>query len=1064
MWISLVSWLFFISFVAIFFSINAVSVSGQCQSDQQELLLGLKNDLNSTLSVKLVRWNQSTDCCSWDGVSCDVGGRVIELNLSNQSISGVIDNSSSLFSLQYLQSLNLAFNRFNSTIPSTFDELANLSYLNLSNAGFKGQIPLAISRMTRLVTLDLSTLNFLGQVSLKLESPNLRMLVQSLTMLEELYLDGVNISAQGKEWCQAISASLSKLQVLSISNCYLSGPIEPQLQNLKNLSVIHLDKNNLSAMVPTFLAKLSNLTSLGLSSCGLHGLFPKEILQVRTLQSLDISENENLQGFLPEFPHNGSLRILVLSKTKFSGSLPLSIGNLVSLTRLDLSFCNFSGAILHSIPNLQQLVYLDLSFNNFTGHIPPLTMSKNLANIDLSHNKLTAQIQSYNWGSLQNLTYIDLSHNSLHGNIPSSLLALPLLKKVMLSNNQFDGEVPSFPNVRQSLLDTLDLSSNQLLGPIPMSVFELSGLHILLLSSNKFNGTIWLGDIQKLVNLLHLDLSHNNLSVNATGSYSTLSSFPKISRLALASCRLKVFPDLKNQSRLTYLDLSDNQISGEVPNWIWNVGDGFLRHLNLSFNLLVGLQKPYQMPPLYLLDLHSNNLSGNIPTPPASAIYLDYSRNNFTSSLPPNIGSNLSYTIFFYLSSNGLTGFIPDSICDAVYLQVLDLSNNNLNGRIPNCLIAREASLGVLNLGGNSLNGNIPDAFPRHCSIQTLDVNGNELKGKIPISLSRCEKLEVLDLGNNQINDSFPCHLQSISTLRVLVLRSNEFYGKIGCLGSKAPWPKLQIVDIAHNSFSGRLPKQLFTTWKAMMVDDYGAQLSVKHIQFEVLQLSVLYYLDGVTVTNKGLNMKLEKIPTAFNSIDFSCNKFEGPIPDEMGEFKALYVLNLSHNALTGAIPPSLGKLHQLESLDLSRNNLSGSIPQQLVDLNFLAVLDVSHNQLEGSIPAAKQFATFGNESYEGNKGLCGYPLTKSCKDASNGQDSQSDSDSGCQIDWDIISAEVGFFFGLGIVIAPLIFWKRWRIWYYKHIDRALLRLFPRLVLKNRNHGRRAHRSQGRRL
>ncbi|XP_017976840.1 PREDICTED: receptor-like protein 12 [Theobroma cacao] len=1048
--ISLFSWLFLNSFIAVFFSIAVVLVSGQCQSDQRDLLLRLKDGLNSTLSVKLLKWNQTTDCCFWDGVTCDAGGRVIALNLSNQSISGVIDNSSSLFSLHNLQSLNLAYNRFNSIIPSRLDVLANLSFLNLSNAGFKGQIPVAISQMTRLVTLDLSTLNFPGQVSLELQNPNLRMLVQNLSMLEELYLDGVNISAQGKEWCQAISASLSKLQVLSMSNCYLSGPIEPHLQNLTNLSVIRLDKNNLSATVPAFLAKLPNLTSLRLSSCGLHGPFPKEILQVRMLQSLEISANEKLQGSLPEFPPNGSLRILVLSRTKFSGSLPQSVGNLVNLTRLDLSYCNFGGAILNPIPNLQQLVYLDLSFNNFTGPIPPFDMSRNLAHIDLSHNKLTGTIQSYDWKGLQNLTDIDLSHNALHGDIPSSLLALPLLKKVMLSNNQFDGKVHDIPNVPQSLLDTLDLSSNQLQGFIPMSVFELGRLNILSLSSNKFNGTIWLGDVKKLANLTRLDLSHNKLYVNATGNFSTFSSFPKFTRLELASCRLKVFPDLRNQSKLAYLDLSDNQISDAIPNWIWNVGNGILQHLNLSLNRLESLQTPYQMRGLLVLDLHSNNLSGNIPTLPLSASYLDYSRNHFASSLPHNISDYLSYTIFFSLSSNGLTGVIPDSICKADYLQVLDLSNNNLSGRIPKCLIERNVSLGVLNLGGNSLNGNIPDAFPSHCSIQTLDVNGNELKGEIPRSLSRCKMLEVLDLGNNQINDSFPCHLKNISTLRVLVLRSNEFHGKIDCLPNKAPWPKLQIVDIANNSFSGRLPKQCLATWEAMKVDDNETQLSVKHLQFEILQLSGLYYADGITVTNKGLTMELVKILTLFTSIDLSFNNFEGPIPDVIGEFKALYVLNLSHNALTGAIPPSLGKLEQLESLDLSSNNLNGSIPPQLVNLNFLAVLNLSHNQLEGPIPAGKQFSTFENESYEGNKGLCGYPLTKSCKNANNGHNSQSDAaekNQNDEFDWEFIFIGAGFGVGAAAAVAPLIFWKRANKWVDNTVDKILGIILPKVGL-----------------
>ncbi|XP_007026632.2 PREDICTED: LRR receptor-like serine/threonine-protein kinase GSO2 [Theobroma cacao] len=1011
--------------------------------------------LDNNREFSLVR-----DCCfAFDFLWSTVSVYTVAFSSSMQL-------SSSLFivNICYVQSLNLAYNSFNSTIPSTFDELANLSYLNLSNAGFKGQIPVAISRMTRLVALDLSTLNFPGDVQLKLENPNLRMLVQNLSKLEELHLDGVNISAQGKEWCQAISASLSKLQVLSMSNSFLSGPIESHLQNLKNLSVMHLEKNNLSATVPTFLAKLSNLTSLRLRSCGLHGLFPKEILQVRTLQSLEISGNEKLQGSLPEFPHNGSLRILVLSKTKFSGPLPQSIGNLVNLTILDLFYCNFSGEILNSIGNLQQLVFLDLSFNNFTGRIPPFDMSKNLAYIDLSHNKLTGEIQSSDWEGLQNLTSIDLSHNSLYGDIPSFLLALPLLKKVKLSNNQFDGKFLDVPNAPQSLLDTLDLSSNKLQGPIPKSVFDLSRLNILLLSSNKFNGTIQLGDIQKLVNLTSLDLSHNKLSVDATGSDSTFSSFPKFSRLELASCRLKVFPDLKNQSRLTYLDLSDNQISGEVPNWIWNVADGFLQHLNLSFNRLVGLQKPYQMPLLNVLDLHSNNLSGNIPTLPTSASYLDYSRNNFTSTLPPNIGSNLSYTIFFSLSSNGLTGFIPDSICDAVYLQVLDLSNNNLSGRIPNCLIAREVSLGVLNLGGNSLDGNIPDAFPSHCSIQTLNVNSNELQGKIPRSLVRCKELEVLDLGNNHINDSYPCRLKNISSLRVLVLRSNEFHGEIGCPVNTGTGSKLQIIDIARNSFNGRLPEKLLTTWEAMMVDEDEAQLNVKRLQFEFLQGSGLYYLDGVTVTIKGLTVDLVKILTLFTSIDFSCNKFEGPIPDVIGEFKALYFLNLSQNALTGAIPPSLGKLHQLESLDLSSNHLIGQIPLQLANLNFLSFLNVSNNKLVGGIPTGTQLQSFPNASFEKNAGLCGPPLEVQCQSPAAIEDSPSNSWTGSHIDWNFISIETGFFFGLGIVIAPLIFWKRWRIWYYKHIDRALFRLLPRLVLKNKNHGRRAHRSQRRRL
>ena len=87
---------------------------------------------------------------------------------------------------------------------------------------------------------------------------------------------------------------------------------------------------------------------------------------------------------------------------------------------------------------------------------------------------------------------------------------------------------------------------------------------------------------------------------------------------------------------------------------------------------------------------------------------------------------------------------------------------------------------------------------------------------------------------------------------------------------------------------------------------------------------------------------------------------------------QALYFLNLLHNAFTSQILPSLGNLTQLESLDLSSNNLIGEIPMRLADLIFLAVLNLSFNQLVGQIPQGKQFATFSEDSYEWNKGLCG--------------------------------------------------------------------------------------------
>ena len=70
-----------------------------------------------------------------------------------------------------------------------------------------------------------------------------------------------------------------------------------------------------------------------------------------------------------------------------------------------------------------------------------------------------------------------------------------------------------------------------------------------------------------------------------------------------------------------------------------------------------------------------------------------------------------------------------------------------------------------------------------------------------------------------------------------------------------------------------------------------------------------------------------------------------------------------------------------LKWLDISSNNLTGEIPRQLVDLISLEVLSLSGYCLFGPIPQGNQFNTFSFDSYNGNLGLCGFSLVKTCGD-----------------------------------------------------------------------------------
>ena len=137
----LVASLLVMSFYWLCLGNHIIVVSGLCLGDQKSLLLQFKNNLTFTNmadrnSSRLKSWNASDDCCRWMGVTCDNEGHVTALDLSRESISGGFGNSSVLFNLQHLQSLNLASNNFNSVIPSGFNNLDKLTYLNLSYAGF----------------------------------------------------------------------------------------------------------------------------------------------------------------------------------------------------------------------------------------------------------------------------------------------------------------------------------------------------------------------------------------------------------------------------------------------------------------------------------------------------------------------------------------------------------------------------------------------------------------------------------------------------------------------------------------------------------------------------------------------------------------------------------------------------------------------------------------------------------------------------------------------------------------------------------------------------------------
>ncbi|XP_052287272.1 receptor-like protein 34 [Citrus sinensis] len=289
--------------------------------------------------------------------------------------------------------------------------------------------------------------------------------------------------------------------------------------------------------------------------------------------------------------------------------------NLTELRELYIDNVDFSGLrtkwceTLSFLPNLQ---VLDLSRSLLSGPINHhLANLRSLSVIRLRDNHaVSCQVPEF-VANLLNLTTLDLSQCDLHGKIPKkgSLPHFPKnssLRNLNLKNTSFSGTLPdSIGNLEN--LASVDVSSCNFTRLIPTSMANLTQLFHLDFSSNHFSGRIPTLRLYMSRNLNYLNLSSNDLTGGISSIFfefrnlETLDlSSNKFSRLRLALSKPRVIPNLTN------LDLSNNQIFGEVPNWIWEVNSGQFYTLNLSHNLLESLQEPYSIPGIGLLDLHSH--------------------------------------------------------------------------------------------------------------------------------------------------------------------------------------------------------------------------------------------------------------------------------------------------------------------------------------------------------------------------------------------------------------------------------------------------------------------------
>ncbi|KAB2634992.1 receptor-like protein kinase HAIKU2 [Pyrus ussuriensis x Pyrus communis] len=455
----------------------------------------------------------------------------------------------------------------------------------------------------------------------------------------------INLSQQNLSGFLPLHAicSLPSLKKLSLGSNGLYGSLTDDLKNCTSLEQLDLGKNSFTGKVPD-LSALTKLTLLSLNGSRFSGKFPwKSLENLTRLTFLSLGDNPFDQTSFPEETVRlDKLYWLYLSNCSIAGKIPDGIGNLTLLENLELSDNQLSGEIPQRISNLRKLWQLELYRNFLTGKIPVgfanLTSLVNFDSLHLFENRLEGEVPA-EFGELKNLSELSLYRNKLTGALPQKLGSWAGLAYIDVSENYLTGAIPPGMCNNGKMIDFL-LLQNNFTGGIPDSYANCKSLVRIRVSKNSLSGSIPAG-LWSLPNVVVIDLSMNQFEGPLA---------PEIDALSEATS-------------LITIQMSVNQFSGKIPETI-----GSLKKLSS-------------------LDLDQNMLSGTMPESLGSCFgisEINLAHNYISGEIPSSLGS-LHNLNSLNLSGNRLSNEIPATL-SSLKLSLLDLTNNQLIGRIPEAL------------------------------------------------------------------------------------------------------------------------------------------------------------------------------------------------------------------------------------------------------------------------------------------------------------------------------------------------------------------------------------------
>ncbi|MEZ4993446.1 MAG: HYR domain-containing protein [Saprospiraceae bacterium] len=459
------------------FMINVIFDNNGCDHPDYQALVELYHATNGPDWT--IGWD-ITDCdpCNWYGVKCNENGRVNDIVIRLNNLTGYLPD----VSFPYVWRFNISLNAIEGTIPN-LSGLPNVTELHLNNNRFAGAIP-EFDYCPNLVLLNLHN-NELG--------PDIPILTH-LTQLNHLFM-GNNLleGCYPEEWVGTFCEQL-EYRNFAGNHGLLPGdqPWEFDLFCAEGPAACIPEecKNGSDSEVPVF-SYCPNDTTLFLD--------PADNSVVVNWNAPEVSDNCGIESLTSTHEPGTSFP---LGTTTVTYTAIDSSGN-SSICSFDILMIQIDEACDH--PDYPALIQLYTATNGAgwsnqwdTTVCNPCNwygiscdVNGRVQEIQLNNNNLNGQLPD---AAFPYLTIFDLSNNPIGGTIPN-FTGLPLLAALHLNNGQLTGDVPNLDHCLE--LEQIYLQNNTLNSSLPPWP-HLNRLHTLNLANNQLYGcypTEWMNTL-----------------------------------------------------------------------------------------------------------------------------------------------------------------------------------------------------------------------------------------------------------------------------------------------------------------------------------------------------------------------------------------------------------------------------------------------------------------------------------------------------------------------------------------------------------------------------------------